>query len=290
MISINQVKNTFMTQSFLINSLPKSGTHLLCKAIQLFPGISKKHIHISRFTLDRYQKLEDYQNLKAKSHKWKKIYIGIDSPATVPSYTLIRELKHLKFRRISYSTCHIPFNETVNEVIKKLRFKSLLIIRDPRDVVVSHAKYISTNKEHFLYDFYKKMSISEQIKTSIFGFEGDGDNRLLSIAERFQSVEGWMHQEYNYTTYFEKLVGIQGGGSVQLQQKELKNLANHLGLKYKETDIQRISSALFGGTVTFSKGLIGNWKNVLDLDSKKAFKDSAGQLLVDLGYEKDFDW
>ena len=41
---------------------------------------------------------------------------------------------------------------------------------------------------------------------------------------------------------------------------------------------------------TFRKGTGGEWKNYLSQTQKKIFKDCAGQILIDLGYEKDFDW
>ena len=38
------------------------------------------------------------------------------------------------------------------------------------------------------------------------------------------------------------------------------------------------------------KGKIGDWKNIFDEDSKNIFKQFEGNLLVELGYEKDNNW
>lgn len=42
--------------------------------------------------------------------------------------------------------------------------------------------------------------------------------------------------------------------------------------------------------MTFRKGQTGGWKKHFTSDQKKLFKKVAGQLLIDLGYEKDFNW
>ena len=46
----------------------------------------------------------------------------------------------------------------------------------------------------------------------------------------------------------------------------------------------------FGDSVTFHKGQIGAWKTEFTENHKKLFKEIAGQLLIDLGYEKDYNW
>ena len=43
-------------------------------------------------------------------------------------------------------------------------------------------------------------------------------------------------------------------------------------------------------TQTFRKGVAGEWKTHFKEAHKRVFKEIAGQLLIDLGYEKDFNW
>lgn len=40
----------------------------------------------------------------------------------------------------------------------------------------------------------------------------------------------------------------------------------------------------------FRKGIIGDWKNKFSEKDKRSFKEIAGYLLIELGYEKNFDW
>ena len=46
---------------------------------------------------------------------------------------------------------------------------------------------------------------------------------------------------------------------------------------------------LFGNR-TFRLGQIGAWRYEFNAQQKALFKEIAGQLVVDLGYEKDLDW
>jgi hypothetical protein len=40
----------------------------------------------------------------------------------------------------------------------------------------------------------------------------------------------------------------------------------------------------------YRKGVVGDWKNVFTERDKRIFKEVAGELLIRLGYEKDYDW
>lgn len=45
-----------------------------------------------------------------------------------------------------------------------------------------------------------------------------------------------------------------------------------------------------GQKSTKRKGLIGEWKNELNSEQKRLMKEAAGELLVELEYEKNLDW
>lgn len=41
---------------------------------------------------------------------------------------------------------------------------------------------------------------------------------------------------------------------------------------------------------TYRKGQSGNWRQEFDEEVKERFKAVAGDLLIELGYEKDLNW
>jgi hypothetical protein len=45
-----------------------------------------------------------------------------------------------------------------------------------------------------------------------------------------------------------------------------------------------------GGPFVFQEGVAGDWKNAFTEQAKQDFKAVAGDLLIELGYERDNDW
>jgi hypothetical protein len=86
------------------------------------------------------------------------------------------------------------------------------------------------------------------------------------------------------------LVGPRGGGTRDAQIEELENIARHVGIWHGPHEIEQLSERAFGGTRTFRKGTIGSWQNHFSAEHKRVFKELAGNLLIDLGYEQDHDW
>lgn len=279
---LHGIYNRFLVRAFLVNSLPKAGTNLLAKAVGLFPGIHAAHLHFGHSTLDRFAPADNETGVK--------IAIGVGRPQPI-SQRAVRQLL-LRLRRGHYGTGHVPFSQEFGDLLLELRVKTLLIVRDPRDVVVSHANYVAGSPTHTLWESYQRLSPSERIQKSIMGVEptASGGAKLLSITDRCRSILPWMSQPYNHTTYFERLVGPQGGGVREAQTVELECIARHLGIRYARRDIERIAERLYGGTTTFRKGIIGDWRNHFTAEHKRVFKELAGDLLIDLGYEQNDDW
>ena len=72
----------------------------------------------------------------------------------------------------------------------------------------------------------------------------------------------------------------------EAQLREIGAVASHLGIDLSESETDQIAAQLFGGTLTFRKGEIGAWRHHLSAEHIAAFKEIAGEVLVDLGYER----
>lgn len=182
------------------------------------------------------------------------------------------------------------------EFFKKFDAKGIFIYRDPRDQIISFAYFIQKIDR---WPHLKKLSMSELIMklitdiSMLYGPKGFVNSiwlELKGVDSYYLLYLDWRLIDEVYATTFEKLVGKQGGGSDELQFLEIKNIALHLGYNLSNDEIKEIQSKLFGGTWTFREGKIGSWKEHFTLEHKKAFKKVAGQLLIDLGYEKDLNW
>ena len=281
---LNNAANRLATPAFLVNSLPKAGTHLVSRAMALYPGIRWQGLHIGRSHRGRFPTADDHQAA---------VPIGVDWPQPVPLETVQAAFRQLK--KGQFATAHLPHSAEMSRLLVELGIRSVLIVRDPRDVVVSHANHIAHSPHHFLYDYYLALSPEDQLMASIRGVEPAEPSgpRMLSICDRSRSVLPWMAEPYNYTTRFERLVGPEAGGSLAAQVEELENMARHLGIRADAGEAARIAGSVYGGTSTFRKGLkgqIGDWSRHLTEAHRAAFKEVAGPLLIELGYERDLDW
>jgi len=299
----NNINNSKYISGFLINSLPKSGTHLVKKVIEQFPGILSSGIFIGsecrrngsilqriigkmgirfidRLIVQISREIKENKRLILDD----KIPIGVVSQKYVCKNNIEQILDYIK--NSGYATSHLLFSPSLADLLDELELKMFLVLRDPRDVVISQANYIFDEPKHDLHHIYRSMDFEERVRVSITGIEG----RSTSIHDRLNGMLPWKEHHYTYPIHFERLVGVQGGGSQEEQIGELTQMADHLGVQVSQDQFQNIAKNLFGGTKTFRKGVIGGWRECLSPENSTLFKEVAGDLLIQLGYETKDDW
>lgn len=241
-------------------SIPKCGTHLLTKLLGKF-GFKEQGVRMSS-TVSM-----DYQNLQGLSGK-------------------------------NYFSTHLraPLDEA--DMHRALQHKVIFISRDPRDQVVSFAYFMKRYCDLWIDG---NLPINELISKLIVDFSiyythhasaiNDPVLKDIGSVKNFYDLyKGWRNCLGVYATTFEKLVGAKGGGSDSEQYQEIANIAGYLDLNLDRLEIEMIQADLFGGTNTFRLGQIGGWKKYFTHEDKEIFKQVAGQLLIDLGYEQDLNW
>ena len=205
-----------------------------------------------------------------------------------------------------YIIAHLVYKKEYEEILSTKSFKVVFIIRDPRDQLISRIEYIykyplaypglqSLSFDDLLLGLIGANALPEQtfndLFTSHISYPHKPEHKAISNIFYFYSAFlPWSKSPICYTTSFEKLVGVHGGGDKAIQINELKRIAQHLGENVSQEHIEFVANNLFGGSSTFREGKIGAWKSRFTDEHKKAFKEIAGQLLIDLGYEKDFNW
>lgn len=244
----------------LANSIPKSGTHLLARCLEQFPGLIDSGVHLKPET-----------QTAALETTLSALYTG------------------------SFATAHLPFTSERAEALASSDIVHTLTIRDPRDVVVSHFHYVTRRAtNHPLHAYFNTLpSDTARLMVSIQGVDaaatGVGHD-LENIGQRFRHYLRWEEHDC-CVVRFGDLIGPRGGGSRERQVAAIRRLATHLGVELQDRDVNRVlERAFFAKSTTFRRGVIGDWKNHFAEPHKAAFKEVAGQLLIDLGYEKDVDW
>lgn len=225
-------------------TIPKSGTHMMAKCLRHLTG--RDIINVSEFT-------------------------------DVGAAALPRNQHHEIYRG------HIRHTPQAGEFFSNNKFKGLLMMRDPRDQLVSMTYWIVLRPEAHPEE-------AARYKADPSYFNEVLMERIKGIKDYYQPFLPWLSHPRFYTVRFENLVGARGGGKQSLQFKELYNIAKHLNVSRRVDKLKRCSKSLFGGTATFRKGQIGSWKRHFKPEHKEKFKEIAGQLLIDLGYEANLDW
>jgi hypothetical protein len=249
------------------NSFPKSGTHLLTQILQGFTEIGP--------AVDSgLPAIVTYQGDTGRRRSVQEI---------------LADLERLLPGDIAYGHLHAD-TEIINQLSQD-EVACYLILRDPRDVVVSHVHYVTEmtpNHIHHHYYHDELKNFDERLRTSILGLS-NSPIPFPDIGARFEPYLGWLDSSKVLVIHFEELISdrqesvgrifdyaVQNGFRSKLDRnKAVRRLTNNI-------DPQR--------SPTFRSGKIGGWKTRFTPDHIKLFKEVAGDTLIRLGYEQDNNW
>lgn len=249
------------------NSFPKSGTHLLTQILEGFTLLGPA-------VQSGLPAIVTYQG---------------DSGRPRDTTEITNDLQRLLPGDIGYG--HLHAQPETMEILCAPGFATYLILRDPRDVVVSHVHYVTEmepNHAHHLYYTQELTSFEERLHTSILGLP-DAPIPFLNIHDRLKPYLGWLERpEIAYLQYesfaederqfFARILehAIRHGFPCSLPREQALQVLSG------SVDPQR--------SPTFRQGKTGGWRQYFDSASKNLFKEVAGDMLVQLGYEVNHDW
>lgn len=283
-------------QKILINSLPKSGTHLLAKAIEIFgyeehfsdrPNLEDDAEFLTPTLLNRREILKALKKENLTPNSDAGISIGALSNLFVEPSSLQRWLDAMKPGK--YILGHIPYNELLNPVLEAIGFHHVFIIRDPRAVVASSIPFfLDTGKmpaRHFLEEDIKALSASDRVK---FVLEGGYAKRagvtIKGFAEIYRSMLAWRDRPDLLFLHFEDLVGEGGGGSHEKQMQAIERIALHLGVPFDDGIAAKVQEIYNPNSRTFRKGKIDSWKTSLDAELVQRLITYCEPLCLEAGY------
>lgn len=247
----------------LINSFPKSGTHLLSQIFENQDAVRDFGYFLNNASSWRFKErsVNEVNNM---------VY-GIKKGELVRG--------------------HLWYSNTISSILEEKNVKTFFIYRDLRDVIVSEAYYLSRmNRWHALHKYFApyKGDINAAISLAIEGLPDGGPTGLYqNIAKRFEPFVGWISDENTFSIQFESLINVEEQLKLVTQIMSYycgTEKVNHRLLEKSLTNIQPKKSH------TFRKGSSGQWVEQFSELHKDKFKEIAGRLLVDLGYEDDLDW
>lgn len=266
----------------LLNGPAKSGTHLLSDCLSLMPKMmfSGKHFALADFVT--------YPN-----NPWDaQFYLSTPRPALDK-----RGLKSFLSGcpQGMFITMHAKFHPDLWGLVEELQFKHILLLRDPRDIVVSRTFFEMRETWLHHHSYYTKTlkNDEERILATICGFDSGTatDRPRASIRESFEGYMAYLDDPSTLVCRFEDLVGLRGGGGDDKQLAEIMRIGDFVGRPLSREQAQLIARQMYSpASLTYRKGEIGDWKNHFTETHRRAFKDVAGDILLRLNYEDNSDW
>ena len=247
------------------NAMPKSGSHLIIQALQ---GLT----HLGPFVNPGFPPLnrtEDNRKLEEEA--------------------ILENIRRLRHGDIAYGYIHAcePFLSALNSP----EMASVFVYRDPRDMIISHIFYATQIHEgHWMRDYYtqKLQTMEQRINAAIVGVDEPG-SELTPVRERYAGYLGWLEQLAVLSLRFEELILD--------QEATLGRLLDYLSLHgftprvSRAEAVAKLQQAIAPSrSGTFRKAKPGNWREHFTEANKALFKEHAGDLLIDLGYETSGDW
>ena len=246
-------------------SFPKSGTHLLD---QILLGFSRVAPYAKRL------------------HSFYAEYEGESGQKRSPEQAL-RWLDSLRTGDIA--SAHLFARPEAVSRASSTGFVPYFILRDPRDVVVSHVFYVTDMEaRHVHHNYYASLpDFDSRLKVSILG-RPEAGLEFPDIAARFAPYLGWLDQPSVMAIHFEELIHDRAATLNRILDHFLARVPLQVA---RESILDSLEASINPShSPTFRSGKTGEWTTSFTAEHKQLFKDVAGDLLIRLGYEKSNGW
>ncbi|MDB9758756.1 sulfotransferase domain-containing protein [Gammaproteobacteria bacterium] len=207
-------------ERFVANSMPKAETNLLARALYLHPNIART----ARKTV-----------------------------VNASSYSLLQAIERTGNGR--FFLCHLRFNNDLKTLIQNLSLRHVVLIRDPRDVVISYFHYVQRERgKHFMFKQLHKLSHLDALQAICYGIEGS----LLPVSEIFDEYAAWAIESDALILRYEDLI------TDTSQLATLRQLYQFINVCHDETLLNIVAPKRSDrSSRTFRKGMAGAYKNEL---------------------------
>lgn len=244
------------TDALIINSIPKSGTHLLYQVVD---------------PLARH----DFGGFLA----------------TTPSVSLRRRTitEHLWLLRHLFNdellSAHMFYEKAIEQHLIEQGIPMIFIIRDPRDILFSELNYLSNmNRWHRMHRYYKQADSFDDAFNLCLGGLPEAPFEYPKLVERIQPYLGWLNSPACLTVRFEDL------NTEHSRQQELARIASYLvdSTLWKgsiERFIHEAAQAISPEkSHTFSGGGSGIWGDRLSRDQIDRMQEQLAPVISAMGY------
>jgi hypothetical protein len=315
---------------FFIVGFAKSGTswltrimdahpEILCKGEGIFFGrgtdLGERRGLITPTSL--YGALADSENLRAWVERsvWTR---GDDADRHLTNLTRMA-IEYFLGEKLAAAGKRIVGDKTpfvTEEGLKEIKMllpqaKVIHIVRDGRDIAVSAMHHIwnhATDAGGHLTIKPEELAKRDRYRKDPKAFLKSGESMFDEERLRRGFAEGWKKMSARAVEDGPVLLGdhyteVRYEDLLERPHEEVRRLLGFLGAEATDEIVKQcVSSASFERlsrgrqrgeedlSSFFRKGVAGEWRSVFTERDKEIFKEAAGDLLIELGYEKDIDW
>ena len=240
------------------NSIPKSGTHLLLQIARAIPGTCYYGSFVSWA-----------RSWELVSHTQDQMNKRIDR--IVPNEVV---------------PAHIRYSAGSAAKLQAINAIHLLIVRDPRDIALSEAEYLThMNRWHRVHRYFKNVSDpGERIRMVIDGVPEAGD-LFPDLGQRLRPFLGWLDDPNVTVVRYEDL---RGAGLDNALESIAAAVAQH---RPADGATRSHLAALMRDYIdpsrshTFRSGRLERWRSELSTENKRRLEAVAADVIGRLGYE-----
>ncbi|MEZ4642051.1 MAG: hypothetical protein R3E31_04805 [Chloroflexota bacterium] len=248
----------------LINSIPKSGTHLLKNIVLAIPGTYFRADLAETAVLPTPHAQLAYLQAGLYDLRPGVVYIG-----------------------------HIPYSPLVADWLRQQGVRQIFIYRDPRDYTISLTHYIMRERRN-LYDTFATQPDDEaRLLLAICG--SGGGQRAYSYATpdalpnvhfMYAAFLGWRSEADVLAVRYEDLIGADGAAAATAVST-LRRILTHLHMPISDTllDAMRHEGMQPAHSPTYRQGRSHAWQSEYRAAHHAAFTAIAPTLLNELGYQ-----
>ncbi len=270
----------------VINSMPKSGTHLLAKLIRLI-GFQDSHVRLMA-SLVRETERNPITRWKKKNRKVQSgSNEGLPIDLGIPDNWIRKDWLHNLLIQIpegSYAIAHLPFSPELSDFLSIHDFHIVHMFRDPRDVLISYIHYLKTLKKYPLSKDFIQMDKEQSIDAVLSGLK-KGRITFSPLSVQLDRSKGWIDNPNTLAIRFEDLVGPKGYGSADKQKYVISEIFDKLSISVSSDRLDQIAEDVFDPkSRTFRNGKISQWKDWFDTPIMMERIAELDNLVKEYGY------
>ena len=245
-----------------INSIPKSGTHLLAAELEKFPDLQNSRLWIEWRTINALATKDEFREDFSLDVNRFNSYVS-------------------QVRNGQYFTGHFWYHREIHNILNSNGVKTIFVSRHPLDVISSILHYVKGLKRHVVHDFFMNELQNDEQRLQAILHGHPATPYMPAFKTTLRNYYGWMEQSDVLAVKFEDLVGVRGGGDDGVRNERLRQVADFCGVVAPPpTDTTTTTPR----SATFRKGRSFAWKDTLSEEFVAEVIDVCGQEIARYGY------